>query len=108
MPRAFRVYCLLVALTFVLAGASVWAAHLDDPFGWNLELTRFLLGAGLVAAAVSSWATAIFIAYVHRVTWPVVVLVGMVVIAGGGFAFRCPHNLTRVLASPSAGDQGGP
>ncbi len=96
MPRAFRLFYLLVALTFVLAAASVWAAHLDDPFGWNLELTRFLLGAGLLATAVSSWATAIFIAYVHRVTWPIVVLVGMVVIAGSGFAVWCHQNLTGV------------
>lgn len=96
MPGAFRVYYLLLALTFVLAGAAVWVAHLDDPFGWNLELTRFLLGAGLAAAAVASWGTAVFIAYVHRVTWPILLLVGMVVIAGGGFAVWSHQNLTGV------------
>ena len=96
MPRAFRVYYLLVALTFVLAGTAVWVAHLDDPFGWNLELTRFLLGAGVAAVAVASWGTAIFIAYVYRVTWPIMVLVGIVVIAGGGFAVWCHQNVTGI------------
>lgn len=96
MPRAFRVFYSLVAVTFALAGAAVWAAHVDDSIGSNLEIVRFLLGGALLGAAAASWATAIFIAYVHRVTWPIVVLVGMVVIAGTGFAVWCRQNVTGV------------
>ncbi len=92
MPRAFRLYTQLLSVTLVLAGAVVWAARLDDAFSWKLDLLRFVLGAGLLGAAVASWATAVFIAYVHRATWPIVLLVALVVIAGGGFALWCHQN----------------
>ncbi len=89
MPRAFRLYYQLLSLGFLLAGAGLWAARQDDAFSWSLDLIRFVLGAALLGTAAATWAAAIAIAYVHRVTWPILVLVGMVVIAGGGFALWC-------------------
>lgn len=92
MPRALRVFYQLLGLTFVLLGAAVWLAHLDDGHGWKLDLLRFVVGAGVAGVALATWASAIFIAYVHRRTWPIMVLAGMVVIAGGGFAYWCHQN----------------
>jgi hypothetical protein len=51
-----------------------------------VSLVRFsILMAGFGAAA-AAWATAVRIVYVHRVTWPFLVLVGLIASAGLTFA----------------------
>jgi hypothetical protein len=84
-----------MALAIALLIATLWAA--GSVFGWKLEMLRFLLGAATCGAAIATWATAIFIAYVHRVTWPVLLLTALVVVAGGGFAFWA-HTNAQILS----------
>jgi hypothetical protein len=81
-------YFALMTCAVALLVATFWAA---GP-GWRFEMVRLLLGAATCAAALATWGTAIFIAYVYRVTWPILVLTGLVLVAGGGFAFWCHTN----------------
>ena len=90
MTRALRLYFGLLTCAIVLSIAALSTAGAGS--GWNLELVRFVLGGAALGVAAATWATAIFIAYVHRVTWPFVLLTALVVVAGGGFAFWAHTN----------------
>ncbi len=84
-----------MACAIGLSIATMMTAASD--FSWKLQLVEFALGAATIGAAAATWATAIFIAYVHRVTWPVVLLTGVVVVVvGGGFAFWAHTNAQMV------------
>jgi hypothetical protein len=93
LRRALSFSLGFMALAIALAVVRLWPAA-SRAFGWRLELVQFALGAAAAAAAaaIASWATAIFIACEHRVTWPFMLLTGLVVVASGGFALRCYKN----------------
>jgi len=95
VTRELRLYFGFLTCGVVLAIASVSAAGAG--FSWKMELLQFVLGVAALGAAAATWATAIFIAYVHRVTWPFVLLTGLVVVAGGGFAFWA-HTNAQILS----------
>jgi hypothetical protein len=95
VTRALRLYFGFLTCAIVLSIAAVSTA--GAAFSWRMELVQFALGAAAVGAAAATWATAIFIAYVHRVTWPFVVLTALVVVAGGGFAFWAHTNAQMAL-----------
>jgi hypothetical protein len=59
-----------------------------DAVGWSLGLVRFLLIATGLLTAVLTWATAVHLAYVHRVTWPVALATAVVVGAVACAAIR--------------------
>jgi hypothetical protein len=53
--------------------------------GW-LAIFRFLVTGAGVACAVGTWGTAVMIASVHKVTWPLVLSAAIVVAGGVAFA----------------------
>jgi hypothetical protein len=72
-----------VALFAVAAWLTIGQTGTLD---WSLTLARFLLLAGALGSAIAAWATAVSIAYVHRVTWPFLLMTGLIVTAGLTFA----------------------
>jgi hypothetical protein len=59
-----------------------------DAVGWSLGLVRFLLVAAAIGSAILTWATAVHLAYVYRVTWPVGLATALVVGVVGTTAIR--------------------
>jgi hypothetical protein len=49
-------------------------------------LLRFLVLMAAIASAVATWGTAVMIAFVHKVAWPLWLTVSLVVLAAASFA----------------------
>jgi hypothetical protein len=90
LRRALTWYFGFMSCALVLLAALLVLGQADDAAsGWKAETMRLLIGCGAAGAAAATWAAAVAIAYVHRVTWPVLLAVGLVALAGGGFALWC-------------------
>jgi len=90
MARATRFYfgfLIASAALFTAAGAITFGQ--SGGLGWAATLARFLILAGAIGSAIAAWGTAISIAYVRRVTWPFLLMTGLVVTAGITFAIVC-------------------
>jgi hypothetical protein len=53
---------------------------------WQCELFRFSVLLAAAVSAVATWGASVRIAYVHRVTWPLWLMVTIVGLAAVGFA----------------------
>jgi len=85
MQRAVTVYFLALCSASVLFWVGAHIATGWDPAGWSLGLVRFLVLASGVAAAVTTWGAAVYMASVHRVAWPLALATLIVVCAAGTF-----------------------
>jgi hypothetical protein len=88
VKRSLTTYASFLLTAVALFGT---AAALTEPGGmpWSLQLARFvLLGLGIVTA-VATWYTGVLIASRHKVAWPLLLTMGLVVVAGAIFAVAC-------------------
>ena len=72
MKRAKRLYLALLVSALALAAVSTWLSMGPSEYGSTRALVRFLVFVATIAVAGATWATAVMIASVHRVVWPLV------------------------------------
>lgn len=87
MARARRLYFISLSVTIALLIAAVWISGEQYDADYGLAWVRFVVIAATVGAAATTWGTAIMIASVHRIVWPLVantisVALGITSIAG--------------------------
>ena len=68
---------------FALAAILTFGRGCDD---WQCGLFRFVVLLAATGSAVAAWGTSVMIAYVHRVTWPLWLMVTIIGLAAAGFA----------------------
>ena len=90
MKLSFRIYVISMLATAALAVALLLLPARRHDFSLAHDLLPFMTSAALIGCAVVTWAAAVAVASIHRVTWPLVVCVAAVVIAAGGFALLAP------------------
>lgn len=56
---------------------------------WQTTLLRFSILLAAIGSSVAAWGTAVSIAYVHRVTWPFILMTTLVAAAGLTFGVVC-------------------
>jgi len=85
--RVLRFYFAFLASAGVLFVLAAWlTAAQQHVFGWMIGLGRFVILMGGAASAFGAWATAVTIAYVHRVRWPFLLMTSLIASAGLTFA----------------------
>ena len=90
MTRSLRLFFGLLSFALILFGAAAWltfgrAGGLD----WLAMLVRFTILLGAIGSSIAAWGTAVSIAYVHRVTWPFILMTTLVATAGLTFGVVC-------------------
>ena len=73
MARARRLFFTLLAVAVSLAAAAAWLSLGLADVGSTRALVRFVVFVLAVAAGAATWGTAVAIAAVHRVGWPLAV-----------------------------------
>lgn len=86
MPRARRVFFVCLALAIALLLASVWISQDRFDAVTSVGLGRLVLIAATIGATAAAWGTAVMIASVHRIVWPLVTMVFAVVTGLAGMA----------------------
>ena len=87
MKRARRLYFSFLVATLVVFGLRAALPAAESDVGW-LAIFRFLVVGVGVGCALGTWGTAVMIASVHKVTWPLVLSAGIVVAVGIAFALH--------------------
>ena len=87
MKRAQRLYFGFLGATLVVFGLRGALPAAQSDAGW-LAIFRFLVAGLGVGCALGTWGTAVMIASVHQVTWPLVLSAGLVIAAGIAFALH--------------------
>jgi hypothetical protein len=72
VKRAKRLYFALLVSALVLASVSTWLSVGPSDYGSTRALLRFLVFVATIAAGGATWATAVMIASVYRIVWPLV------------------------------------
>jgi hypothetical protein len=72
VKRAKRLYFALLFSAIALAAASTWLSMGPSAYGSTRELVRFLVFVATIAVGGATWATAVMIASVYRIVWPLV------------------------------------
>lgn len=85
MRRATRFYFSFFTGTLLFFGLGAALPAAESGIGWEALLHFLVLGAGIGCAA-GTWGTAVMIASVHKVTWPLVFSTGIVLAGGLAFA----------------------
>ena len=91
MKRAQRLYFSFLSAALVILSLRAALPATDSDVGWG-AIFCFLVTCLGVACAVGTWGTAVMIASVHKVTWPLVL--SAAIVAAGGIAFalhNCRH-----------------
>jgi drug/metabolite transporter (DMT)-like permease len=86
VSRARRLYFLCLALAIALLLASVWISQDRFDAVPSVGLPRLVVIAATLGATAATWGTAVMIASVHRIVWPLVTTVVAVVMGLGGLA----------------------
>jgi hypothetical protein len=69
----------LVGAASALFAIALWLTFAQTTtLDWSLSLIRFLILAAGIGCSIAAWATAVAVAYVHRVTWPFWLMTGLV------------------------------
>jgi hypothetical protein len=90
VQKKARLFSALVGAALALFAAALWLTFAQKAtLDWSLSLIRFLILAAGIGCAIAAWATAVAIAYIHRVTWPFWLMTGLVISAGLAFAVVC-------------------
>jgi hypothetical protein len=90
VKRARRLCFSFLGATLVVFGLRAALPAAESDAGWS-AVFHFLVTCIGVGCAVGLWGTAVTIASVHKVTWPLVVSVGIVVAGGIAFALLGHH-----------------
>ena len=88
MRRATRFYFGFFGATFVFFGLGAALPTSESGVGWEACLRFLILSAGAGCAA-GTWGTAVMIASVHKVTWPLMLSAGTVVAGAIAFVLIC-------------------
>jgi hypothetical protein len=90
VQRKARLFFAFVGAAVALFAVALWLTFAQTTtLDWSLSLIRFLILAAGIGCSIAAWATAVAIAYVHRVTWPFWLMTGLVITAGLAFAVVC-------------------
>jgi hypothetical protein len=85
VKRKSQIYFLSLGLALLLFGlGALLTPHVDGNVA--VGLLRFVVLCLAVASSIGAWASAVAIVSVHKVTWPLYVLVCLVVLASIAFA----------------------
>jgi len=90
VKRARRLYFSFLGATLVVFGLRAALPAAESDAGWS-AIFNFLVTCIGVGCAMGTWGTAVMIASVHKVTWPLVLNVGIVVAGGIAFALFGYH-----------------
>jgi hypothetical protein len=85
VKRAQRLYFSFLGATLVIFSLRAALPAAESDAGWT-AIFRFLVTGVGVACALGTWGTAVMIASVHKVTWPLVLSAAIVVAGGIAFA----------------------
>jgi hypothetical protein len=85
VKRARRLYFSFLGATLVVFSLRAALPAAASDVGWA-AIFNFLVTCLGVACAVGTWGTAVMIASVHKVTWPLVLNAGIVIAGGIAFA----------------------
>ncbi len=88
MRRATRFYFSFFGATFVFFGLGAALPASESGVGWEACLRFLVLSVG-AACAAGTWGTAVRIASVDKVTWPLMLSAGIVVAGAIAFALIC-------------------
>ena len=83
VAKARRLFFTLLAVAVSLGAVAAWLSLGLSDFGSTRALARFVVCVLAVAAAAGTWGTAVAIASVHRVAWPLVTATTLLVVAIG-------------------------
>jgi hypothetical protein len=73
------------AVVLYALAAFLTSGH-PEGLDWGTSLSRFLILSAAIGSSVGAWATGVFIAYVHRVRWPFLLMTSTIATAGVLFA----------------------
>jgi hypothetical protein len=87
MQRPLRVFFgfLSSAIALYAFAAFLTFGH-PEGLRWGAAFVRFLILAAALGSSVAAWGTGVFIAYVHRVRWPFLLMTSTIATAGVLFA----------------------
>ena len=83
MTRARRLYFQFMLVAIAMLVSAVWISQDRYDVVTSVGLIRLVIIAATIAASAATWGTAVMIASVHRVVWP---LVATTVAVVGGLA----------------------
>jgi hypothetical protein len=87
--RARRFYFGFLAAAVSLFGvAAALTPWIEGAVG-GLGLLRFVVLCLAIASGIATWYTAVMIASVHKVAWPLLTTLSLIVMAGLTFAVAC-------------------
>ena len=90
MKRARRLYFGFLGATLVVFALRAALPAAESDVGWG-AIFCFLVTCVGVACAIGTWGTAVMIASVHKVTWPLVLSAAIVAAGGIAFALHTYH-----------------
>jgi hypothetical protein len=85
VKRVRRLYLRFLGATLLVFGLRAALPAAESDVGWG-AIFNFLVTCVGVACAIGTWGTAVMIASVHKVTWPLVLSAGIVIAGGIAFA----------------------
>jgi hypothetical protein len=85
VKRARRLYFSFLGAALVVLSLRAALPAAESDAGWG-AIFDFLVTCVGIACAVGTWGTAVMIASVHKVTWPLVLSAGIVIAGGIVFA----------------------
>ena len=84
LKRARLLYGSFLGTALALFGAAAaLTPHVEG--SWSLALLRFVVLALAIVTGVATWSTAVMIASRHKVGWPLLLTMALVVVAGASF-----------------------
>jgi hypothetical protein len=99
MARAKLFYFGFLCAAIVLFGCASWLPSGADDVGSTRGLIRFLVMFAAIGGAIATWGTAVMIASVHRVLWPLATTTVLILVSLALAAARVRHG-------PHAGPMG--
>ena len=90
MKKARRVYFRFLGATLVVFSLRAALPAAESDAGWGAIFTFLVSGVG-IACGLGTWGTAVMIASVHKVTWPLVLNAAIVIAGGIAFALFGGH-----------------
>ena len=89
MRRARRFYFGFLAAAVALFGVAAALTPWVEGTVGGLGLLRFIVLCLGIASGIATWYTAVMIASVHKVAWPLLTTLSLIVMAGLTFAVAC-------------------
>jgi hypothetical protein len=72
MTRARRLFFRLMIVAIALLVSAVWISQDRYDAVYSVGLLRLVVIAATLGAAAATWGTAVMIASVHRIVWPLI------------------------------------